>query len=323
MNNNDYINWAPVEVTFGTDIGSIKGKNSTEVEYNEFLSKYRDLTNSGTLNAPIEHFMNKEGKSIFILSTNKSSKSINIYNIGDKIRKFYGHIIGVEYTYDTKRPHYFDLNNGKTLFHKDLKEFVIGKGEKWYLDKEKSKKIRCIALEDNKSIQKYLDIEEFNTYSCSYLDTKEQIKVLCTVKITSCNESIELFGYKNIKNQMLETQESFTISNIHKGFICKKDKERRNIIEVNNNGKAYKFLLSEVKLIFPDLSKLINSYKEPKKRDLVTGTQVKVIKTKHTTIPLKSKVKLLELKKVGNKEYALVEFNKKTSIINKKYLKVI
>lgn len=227
---------------------------------------------------------------------------------------------------------YFD-NDGDVIEHSNIRQYLIDCGK---LPNNALKKttgrIRVITKGVNKDLKTVFLDNSYSNITKEEFDTFQEIKsmqpkqMLCSLglfKIVSCKESIELFGYKNVKNAMLESGNLFSITNIHKEYICKADGIARNIVEIkNDNGRIYKFLLSEVQLILPSPSKLIAAITEPKNREIKSKANARVINAKHTNIPLKSIVKVNGLQKIAGKEYAEIEFENKNYIINKKQLTV-
>lgn len=260
-------------------------------------------------------------------------KNINLINIIESRHDLTGRI----------NYQYYERETGDRIFTEDLVYFLNHNINKIYKNKEidnKSKNIRVLTTIYNKEsyntiskqteiipgisfVDKSMKIEELNTFK----DIQKEYnlyKVLSLVKIISCKESIELFGYKNLKNKMLDSGGLYKVNNIHFNFQCKKDDIFRNIIEVENeNGKTYKFLLSEIELFLPNIEAINKWGKEPKERIIKVKENACLIKSKHSKIPHKSIVSINSLTKIGGNDYASVKFENKNYIINKKHLKVI
>lgn len=131
-----------------------------------------------------------------------------------------------------------------------------------------------------------------------YLDINS-LFMYCKFKVKSCNDSIKLFKYKKLKNEMLNKEYPGTKLGLL--MNVKKSDVPVNTIYLNNNNKNTRFLLSDIEIIYPN----INGYYPKKDRTITKGSNVKVINDKHSLHLKKGeKVKVLDLKKVGNKTYA-------------------
>lgn len=303
---------------------SSKGEETPlEKEFKAFTNKFTNWKKKISKDIPINIAINKDNFIIY-LKSKRFSKPKTTNNISvNEILNFYDDLIAVQ-------PHngdylLYDRQSGNQIRKEKVKEFLILKGrlKKEDVKTDKERPVKCITKENGDFVYVNMKPEDFNTFKTHNFGNKEGLLALGMVRIASCEESASLFGYRNIKTQMLESKQLFEISTITPDFKCKKDEEIRNIIEVKNNGKAYKFLLSEVELILPDLDKLIKGYVAPKDREIKQGNDAKLINAKRTTIPKGSKVKVLEFKKIGGKEYSTVQFNDKNYIVNKKQLRVI
>lgn len=294
-----------------------------EKEFKVFTNKFANWKKKISKDIPIGLAINKDNFIIYLRSKRFSkSKNKNAGISVSEILNFYDDLIQIE-------PHngdylYYDRKTGMQI--RDIRQFLIIKGRlKKEDDKavDKERPVKCITKENNTF--KYVNMlpEVFNTFKSNNFDNKTGLMTLGLAKISSCNESAVLFGYKNIKSQMVESQELFEISSITPNFVCKKDGQVRNIIEVKNNGKSYKFLINEVELMLPELDKLIKGYKPLKDRQLKEGGTAKLITAKRTTLPRKAEVRIKQFKKIGGTEYATVEFDKKNYVVNKKQLRVI
>lgn len=140
--------------------------------------------------------------------------------------------------------------------------------------------------------------------------TYEQIIIaMCFAKITGYVDSAALFGYKPTKLKMCESKQLFNIVGIHEGFLCKKDGQNRDIIELldDETGKRMKFLLSDVEIIFPDIKQLTKGYNLPKSRVIKKGVTAIVKDDRKTGFKKNDKVKVVDTTTVGAKKYAVIE----------------
>lgn len=156
------------------------------------------------------------------------------------------------------------------------------------------------------------------------------IERLCFVKIKDTIESAKIFGYGTLKKNMLVSGECFSINNILPSFKCVKDGEVRDIVEVINQGKNFKFVLSDLEFIYPDYKALLKGYTPPKDRKIKNNTDVLLKDNKHIALPRNTKVRVLAINKInsGNsrtapREYCKVVHNNKEYFILKNKLKVI
>lgn len=335
--NDDFIRYPSI---LNYDLVEPKDESALEKECSKFIQKFTDWRGEmfTQKKIPLKIAINKESnKYLFYIETKTLLKNLSNFKLPspDKIRELYGDVLFVERSRpllsrrELSAPTpikyvYIDRQNGEYIPENKLEHFLRSKGRILEVKKLPTKKIRCVIKEEGNYTHTYLDKEEYAKFTnASFNNSIEMLLKLCTVKVTSCKESIDLFGYKNIKTLMVKANTTFTITNITPNFICKKDKQARNIIEVYNNGKSYKFLLSEIELVIPNIDKLISGYKAAKSKVLEKGSSIKVVNNKHTKLPLKAVCIIKEFKKLGGKEYIAVDYKDKVYVINKKQVKII
>lgn len=157
-------------------------------------------------------------------------------------------------------------------------------------------------------------------------NTYEQIiSSMCFAKVTSFMGSAAFFGYKPTKSKMFESKQLFNIVDIHEGFMCKKDGQNRDIVELldDESGKKMKFLLSDVEIVYPDLKSLTKGYNIPKSRTIKKGITATIKDDRKTGFKKNDKVKVIETTKVGGKKYAVIQVNDTIKRIPSCKLKVI
>lgn len=151
----------------------------------------------------------------------------------------------------------------------------------------------------------------------------DKVKSLCFVRVKSCSNSIKIFGYGNVKKNMLENGENYKIAQILPSFKSKKDGKERDVIEVTVNNRNVKFLIEDLEFIFPDINLLLKGYTAPKNREIKIGSHVKLIDNRKIGLPKNVKLKIEDTEKIGSKTYCIVNYNNKTYPILKNKLKVI
>lgn len=315
----------------------IDERSSVEEEYSEFKNSfdiwYSKLSrcNELSINYSQDNFIIYKKGLLPKKKVNKTNIEIdlrvivdsNLFTLTPSARTLRGYIVR-------------DRETGLTLNDNQIYSMLVASG---YLEplknsnsNNKKRRIRVITkgldkegkltFKDNSFSN--IDVEDLAKYSDIVNNRKSLFCSLALVKITSCEESIRLFGYKNIKLEMLNTKELYNVVDIIPAFKCKLDSKVRNVVVIKSNqGKAYKFLMSEIEVFLPDYKKLLKSITTPKIREFKKGSSALVINSKRTSLALRAKVKVLGVEKVGGKEYASIVFEDKTHVINRKQLRVI
>lgn len=186
--------------------------------------------------------------------------------------------------------------------------------------------IQCLTYEDNKYkiVKKSSnEIRNLSKIINSYSRFDDIVKHLVNVKLISIKGSSELFGYKRLKQEMLDSGSTFKISEFHNQFKCKKDEQIRTIIEIPKDGRSYKFLADEVEFLLPDFSVIIKGYNEPKNRIINDGDQVKIVDDKHIKLSKGTIVTVKTVFKEGNKVFITTVVNNKKYLINIKKVKKV
>ena len=198
-------------------------------------------------------------------------------------------------------------------------------------NKEEIKPINVPCLYKNNDEKQYVKgILDINSISNKLKSTRrrtahssvigiDQIKKLTFVKINSIEQSVKLFGYGDLKKDMLESNSHFKIANILINFKCKKDDKIRDIVEICYKNKTYKFLGEEVEFVYPDISILTKGYHLPKDRTIIVGIDVKIKNDKGTSLKKGDKVHVISK---SFKDYYKVRKDSKDYLIRKNQLKV-
>lgn len=190
------------------------------------------------------------------------------------------------------------------------------------------KTIKCLTIKDNKYVIEPIPVSEIKKTAEIHVGSESGLLVLSkhisVVKIKSFEESADIFGYRQLKKIMCESESYFTIKNIEGKHICKKDGVARFIVEVERNNRNYKFLASDMEFFLPPIDILLKGYIKPKDKRIKNNSTVKVINDKGIRIPKNSVALVTSLVKTSsNVKYANVAFNNKNYIINLKQLKIV
>jgi len=84
------------------------------------------------------------------------------------------------------------------------------------------------------------------------------------------------------------------------------------------NDKKTRFLLSDLQIVYPN----IKGFNPPKDRTLRVGVNAKISDNRKLQIPRNEQVKVVSIKKIGEKSYAVVNYNNKKVMVNSKSLKI-
>ncbi len=176
----------------------------------------------------------------------------------------------------------------------------------------------------------YVITKVINRYSNLSLDYLYNIKKTCFVKVISCKESAEVFGYNTLKKNMLSSEANYTITNILPSFTCAKDSVVRDVVEVNYEGRNFKFVLKDLAFIYPNTEMLLKGYIAPKNRTISTDSIVKLKDNRHTSLPKNTTFKVAAINRVTPasriskaREYCKIVHNNKEYFILKNKFKVI
>jgi hypothetical protein len=143
-------------------------------------------------------------------------------------------------------------------------------------------------------------------------------------KLKSVDKSIELFGHKKAKLQILEKNELVCIDKFIKGYKTVKTENPVDIVGINYDNKIYKVLVDDLQPVLPDIKNLEKGYNPPLDRKIRTGAIVKVVKKTNTDLKFGDRVKIKERISAGYNRYCVVEsLNNKLYRVKENQLKVV
>ncbi len=152
----------------------------------------------------------------------------------------------------------------------------------------------------------------------------DAIRMSCKATILNPSNSIKLFGFKGIKNQMMESPfntkgKGFQIVDIKAGFVSKKSGKKTDVIILNSGDKNLMFLLEDVKIEFPDFkgitpkkdreirAKSIVRIKNNKGLKLKLGTPCEVVNVTVNKHSRSNKNSIVAVRPEGSNEYVEVK----------------
>lgn len=151
-----------------------------------------------------------------------------------------------------------------------------------------------------------------NTHFSTDAITKE-----CKFLVKDYGNSAKLFKFTELKKSL--------VGKVLEGTDIELEAKVKNSEEIYQtiklileDGRKSRFLLSDVEIIYPNLK----SFNPPKDRELKIGATARLTDNRKTGIPKHSLVKVVDIKKVGNKKYAIVDCKNKKVYTNYKSLKV-
>ncbi len=140
----------------------------------------------------------------------------------------------------------------------------------------------------------------------------------CKAKVISCTDSVKLFGKPNIKKNALD--KIFEIDNLEVQAEVKKSDNLEDTIWLNIEGTKYRFVLSDIKLIYPN----IKGYNPKKDNTIKTGHTVKCINDKHCfKLNKGDTVRVDHIKLIGDKSYIGFIDNEQMIYMKKKNFKLV
>lgn len=126
----------------------------------------------------------------------------------------------------------------------------------------------------------------------------------CKFKIVNYINSAKMFKFTELKKSLVG--QTLSGCDLELDGEVKSSEGKYNTIKIIlTDGRKSRFLLSDIEIIYPD----IKSFNAPKDRTMKAGIMVKVADNRKVNIPKNTEVKLLEIKKVGAKQYAIVDYN--------------
>ena len=218
------------------------------------------------------------------------------------------------------------IHFSKTISTNPLLRLAVNK-EGFYIQLiSKNPTTSAIVKKDNSYVIAKV-INRYTNHSPDYLDN---IKKTCFVKVISCKESAEVFGYNTLKKNMLSSGANYTITNILPSFTCAKDSVIRDVVEVNYEGRNFKFVLKDLEFIYPNTDMLLKGYIAPKNRTISTDSIVKLKDNRRTNLPKNTTFKVAAINRVTTaskiskaREYCKIVHNNKEYFILKNKFKVI
>lgn len=156
-------------------------------------------------------------------------------------------------------------------------------------------KASLIAIIDGKC-RLFTDIYANLSYDINpSLNISDKLANLCKARIIKIDDSVELFGNKAKKAEMLEeatiNKKLYPIAGLMLGYDPKKTGEGINIVELDSGTIKLKFKLSDIEVILPNL----NGINLPKDRTIRKGAICKIIRDKQLPITKNQQVEVLEI----------------------------
>lgn len=179
---------------------------------------------------------------------------------------------------------------------------------------------KWIVSVDKKGAIKYEETPISITSNNKFIDLSVLIDQ-CEFRVINYIDSAKMFKFTEAKKALVG--KIVKVSNIGIGDVVKKvDIPQNTIHVVNEEGRNLRFLLSDIEIIYPNIS----SFNPPKDRIVKKGSIVKVVNDKRISIPKNERVKVLDIKVLGNhkwsKKYAIIEYQGKKIYSKTKDLKV-
>lgn len=145
----------------------------------------------------------------------------------------------------------------------------------------------------------------------------EAITKDCKFLVKDYGNSSKLFKFTQLKKSLVG--KTLLGTEIELEAKVKNSEEVHQTIKlILEDGRKSRFLLSDVEIIYPNLA----SFNPPKDRELKIGATARLVDNRKTGIPKHSSVKVIDIKKVGNKKYAIVDHKGQKVYTNYKSLKV-
>lgn len=273
---------------------------------NCILSSYTDTLSDFVIHKNIltlidEYYVDESGRSTSVLN-NRSDYKLRVGNSSHVIihNSFaLDYILGMNKKVDVNKDHIklFKYLPVKSL---GIKGFYANN----YIISVKS---------DGKIVYKKSEIKNPESYFC--LNTIEE---QCKFKVKGYIDSSKLFKFTELKKSLVGL--IFKGEELSLNAIIKQDENGKyNTIKlVLEDGRKTRFLLSDLEIIYPNIS----GFNPPKDRVIHNGAIVKVADNRRLCIPKDVKVKVLDIKTVGNKKYAIVDYNNSKIYTKIKQLRV-
>jgi len=182
---------------------------------------------------------------------------------------------------------------------------------------------RFAIIKNNKQ-NSYLFLDHKNSDAGrNFMSNHEAVLKYFYYKVKSIDKSIEFFGHKRVKQSILDSKEIFKIDKYLPNYSTVKSKEPLDVVTIIKDNKAYKFLIEDLEVVFPDIINLKKGYNPPIDRKIRNGSIVKITKKTNTDLKYGDRVTVKELMKAGHNRYCVVAVNNKNYTIEEKKLKVV
>lgn len=324
-----FLEWQMNQVT---EEDELKNDGLTKSIYSDFV---KEMTKDEYKVGTFCYFIAKKAKLYKITSVTSDGEYMNIINVDEAYSRFEGAYTvrkrDIVIPDDAELLTKFGVTNG-TLKNIDIPEFFKNskypiawasfeqpfrsKDGKKTITKKRAQyvyivkkpenygeKATIIAVIDGKC-RLFTDIDANISYDINpALNIGDKLADLCSARIIKIDDSVELFGNKGKKVEMLEEAKTnkklYPITNLILGYDPKKTGEGINVIELNTGTIKLKFKLSDIEVVLPNL----NGITLPKDRIIRKGTICKIIRDKQLPISKNQEVEVLEImtKQVSNK----------------------
>lgn len=139
----------------------------------------------------------------------------------------------------------------------------------------------------------------------------------CKFKVKDYIESAKLFKFTELKKSLVGSV--LNGCDLELDSVIKASETTYNTVKIIcPDGRKSRFLLSDLDIIYPNIS----SFNPPKNRTVRVGSIAKISDDRRICIPKNTEVKVVDIKRVGNKQYALVSYNDKNIYTKIKSLSV-
>lgn len=199
------------------------------------------------------------------------------------------------YRWDDANGYYWPIKNIDVGFHgiMDMPGYAVYK----------------ITGDDNEYKQVYT--KNFNDLQVNNINDKNLIDVIikhCKVIITDTAESTQVFGRKIVKRRMMLNDKNikgYEIADIIPNYNCVKDGVTRDVVVIKGDIN-YKFVMSDVKIVFPFANTILKGIIPSKDKTFKAGRKAKIINDKHLKI---SKGEIVTIVSVEGNHYANSDIN--------------
>jgi hypothetical protein len=158
-----------------------------------------------------------------------------------------------------------------------------------------------------------IDYKQISRYFDESLITK-----VYKFKVIDFKKSAKLFGFSGIKKEMVG--KTFDASRVDHLVDVKKSTERENTVTLILDGRNIRFSIDDLKVITPN----INGWSIKKDKTITSGDIALIIKNKGIrSVSVGQKCNVREIKRIGDKKYALISVNGKNVYSSLRNLKLI